>query len=227
MTAPWPAPACGRRLARLLVFGTALLAACASPHTANPDLANFQRCLQGDAWCDQQRLTEQQRMQIVEASAALHMQHCLEGRRCNRALLTAEEGAEVDAALAELNLQACLDGESGCGIDALTPAQREQAEANARRRNVERCLDDLPGCDPGALTDDERAAARARYLARNFAACQQSFASDCNLQDLDAVQAELVRVRQLEANLYLCTYALVGCVEDLLTSEQRATLRSR
>jgi hypothetical protein len=197
------------------------VSACATAPAPQADAQNFQRCLQGDAWCDQASLTAQERERIVERSAALHLEHCLAGKRCNDALLSDTERAQVQAAVIELNLQACLAGDSGCRSELLDGAQQARVTAADRARNVERCLDALPGCDLQALRPDEREAARQRYLARNFAACQQGFASNCQPHDLDPEQAALVQERRLQANLFLCTYALVGCVDALLTPQQR------
>jgi hypothetical protein len=220
MTTPFPL-----RLAAALLAGV-VASACAQASQSDADAGNFQRCLQGDAWCDLEQLTEREHAQIVEASGAIHLEHCLAGKRCNSSLLSASERARVEAAVAGMNLQACLDGRSACRRDALDADQRERVAAADLARNVERCLDGLPGCEADALTRAQRQAARERYLERNLAACQQGFASACRPQDLTAEQAVFVHRRRLEGNLYLCTYALIGCVDELLTPEQRVRIRA-
>jgi hypothetical protein len=204
-----------------------LLAACTQPPVQHSDAANFQRCLQGDAWCEPDRLGAREREQILEASTALHLEHCLAGKRCNRSLLSPAERATVEAAVARLNLQACLAGHSDCRREALESEQLAQVEAGESARNLDRCLAGLPDCDRQRLSAEELAAAHQADRARNFASCQQGFASNCNPAELTAEQADYVLRRRLEANLYLCTYALIGCVDDLLTPAQRAQVAHR
>ena len=48
----------------------------------------------------------------------------------------------------------------------------------------------------------------------------------CNRNDLSTEQRELVNRRNLTLNLYVCTYALMGCDERLLTAEQRDQIRT-
>ena len=47
---------------------------------------------------------------------------------------------------------------------------------------------------------------------------------DCRVEGLTPDQRAEVKRRRREVNLFLCTYSLVGCVQDLLTAEERAQI---
>jgi hypothetical protein len=213
-----------RRATPILIFLAA--AAVAAPTDAAAeraaDGANFKRCLAGDPYCEMRKLSPQQRQRVFEQAQRHHLESCLAGRMCNRAALTPDEQARVQSAVAQLNFRACLAGEADCRFDDLTPDQRAEVDRAEHARNLERCLAGLTGCDESRLEPAQLRQARERASERNYALCLQGAFVDCRLDELSAEQGARVEQRRREANLFLCTHSLVGCVQELLTAEERA-----
>ena len=195
---------------------------------AVPGRDNFGRCLAVDPYCNLSQLSEIERRQVFEAAHRQHLEACLAGRRCNPARLDERDRVQVAQALARLNFEVCLRGEGGCRLAALDAGQRTEVERALQARNLEYCLSGLTACDPGRLTAEQQVAVRSSYLERNFIVCLQGFQefTGCRLDDLTDAQRQQVEGRMREANLYVCTHALLGCNDALLTPEQRARLRA-
>jgi hypothetical protein len=149
--------------------------------------------------------------------------------RCNESVLSEQERREVRDAVAELNFEACLKGEASCRLSGLTDLQRTDVDAAVRARNFELCVGGLTGCDEGRLTSSQRIAVRTAYLQRNFSGCMNTVGTmvRCNPEDLSTEQSELVRLRNLSANLYVCSPGIPGCDERMLTSEQQGLMKDR
>lgn len=207
---------------RILLAAVAIAAPMAAAAARTGDSANLKRCLAGEAHCDTRRLSPQQRQAVFERARRNHLESCLAGRMCNRSALNPVEQARVRAAVAELNFRACMAGEAGCRFEDLAAGQRVEVERAASERNLERCLSGLTGCDEGPLDPGQLLEVRKRASERNYALCLQGAFVDCRLEELSAEQRARVERRRRDANLYLCTYSLVGCVPDLLTPEERA-----
>ena len=150
-----------------------------------------------------------------------HFRDCLAGLRCNAALLSWQEQHRVRLAVSQLNFQACISGEAACSKDALTDDQRAD-----QSRNFEACLGGLTSCNPALLGEVQRTSVREAYEQRNFSGCMNTVGTlvRCNLDVLSPEQQDLVRRRNLAVNLFLCTNAVLGCDESLLTPEQRARI---
>lgn len=164
------------------------------------------------------------RDRMLKAHRDSHYEDCLSGRRCNEALLSPERRTRVRAAVARLNLDACLRGESTCRHSALSEDERARVEHAAEVRNLDYCLSGLTACDLVPLTEPQHQQVRAAYLQRNFMACANRVGTfmPCDESALSVEQQAQVRQRNLAANVYICMNALMGCVEELLTPEQRA-----
>lgn len=225
------------RLNRLL-FGTrfhalagfAFTALALSSCAGTPEQrSNFEHCLVDDYACNSTLLTGRETEQLIEARGPQHFLDCLAGRRCNEARLSEAELVQVRRTVGHLNFEACLRGEATCNLQNLSSDQRSQVDQAGGVRNFMYCVSGLSACARSVLTDDQRAAAHDAYLQRNFAGCMNSVGTllGCNLNDLSAGQRELVQQRNLEVNFYICSNALIGCVADLLTPEQRSALRLR
>jgi len=208
----------------IALIAAATLGACAGP----AQRSNLERCLANDYTCNPALLTETETQRLIDADTPLHFQDCLAGRRCNETLLDEPELRQVRQAVAQLNFQACVNGEAGCRQWMLTGAQREETGRAEGARNFGFCLSGISECDPSTLTDSQRAAAREAWLQRNFAACMNSVGTllPCNRAELSAEQLELVDRRNLAVNLYICSNALIGCNEGLLTEEQRVAVQA-
>ena len=182
-----------------------------------------------DYACNSTLLTGRETEQLIEARGPQHFLDCLAGRRCNEARLSEAELVQVRRTVGHLNFEACLRGEATCNLQNLSSDQRSQVDQAGGVRNFMYCVSGLSACARSVLTDDQRAAAHDAYLQRNFAGCMNSVGTllGCNLNDLSAGQRELVQQRNLEVNFYICSNALIGCVADLLTPEQRSALRLR
>lgn len=219
------------RAIRLTGTGAALLLALAIvPDSAGQTAAgNLRACLEGYSHCDLSLLDEAARQQVREAENRRHLQDCLRGKRCNPAMLGDAERREVEAAVARLNLENCLRGDGICREQALDDQERLRVEDAAHRRNREYCYSGLAACDPSRLSDAEQAEAHRRYLERNFGNCVPGFErfTKCNPDDLSAEQRATLGQRLREANLYICTHALMGCREELLTPQQRTAIDAR
>lgn len=203
------------------------LAACS---TDAPRKANLQRCLADEPYCDVSVLSDAEHQQVLDSISRRHFQDCLAGLRCNEALLTEPEQQQVRLSVAQLNFQACLRGEGTCRESLLTEQQRREVEQIGDHRNLEFCIAGLTSCNEAALTDPQRAAAWEAYSQRNFAGCMNAVGTlvTCNRSDLSAEQRALVDRRNLAVNVFVCSNALMGCNQDLLTPEQRdriATIR--
>lgn len=161
---------------------------------------------------------------VLAAHRDAHYEDCLAGLRCNQALLSSERRERVRATVARLNLDACLRGEGSCQRTTLSEDERVRVARAAEERNLEYCLSGLTACDPVPLTEDQRRRVQAAALRRNYMACMNSVGTflACDLDALSPEQREHVRQRNLAANEYVCMNALMGCIEELLTPEQRA-----
>lgn len=206
-----------------------VLAACAACSVDATRQANFERCLANDRACDASLLTVADEQRLFDLHREQHFQDCLGGMRCNESVLSEQELREVHSAVAELNFDACLKGEASCRLPALTDLQRTEVDEAARARNLELCVGGLTGCDESALTPSQRMAARTAYLQRNFSGCMNTVGTlvRCNPEDLSKEQRELVRLRNLSANLYVCSSGIPGCDERMLTSEQHGLMKDR
>jgi hypothetical protein len=213
----------------LRAYCIVLVVACAACSTAATPLANFERCLADDRACDASVLTVAEQQRLFDLHREQHLQDCLSRMRCNESALSEQELREVRRAVADLNFGACMKGEASCQQPTLTDAQRAEAEEASRVRNFELCVGGLTGCDEFSLTPSQSAAARAAYLQRNFSGCMNTVGTlvRCNPQDLSKEQRELVRLRNLSANLYVCSSGIPGCDERMLTSEQRGLMKDR
>jgi len=202
---------------------TALLSGCS---TAPAHKTNFQLCLEDDSTCNSALLTDEQTRQLVEVRRPQHFLDCLAGRRCHEAALDEREREQVRQAADQRNFKACLQGEADCRKDDLREGQREQVDLAGGARNFMYCVSGLSACDPAALTPEQARSAREAYLQRNFAGCMNSVGTllRCNADDLSTEQRELVLRRNVAVNFYICSNALIGCNDALLTPEQRATL---
>lgn len=207
------------------VFAASLSSCAGTPEPRT----NFDSCLADEYACNPALLTAAQAEQLIEARGPQHFLDCLAARRCNEARLSEAELVQVRRAVALLNFEACLKGEATCDSKSLSAEQRGQVEQAGGLRNFMYCLSGLSACDPYALTDDQRTASRDAYLQRNFAGCMNSVGTllSCNPDDLSTAQRDLVQRRNLAVNFYVCSNALIGCVEDLLTAEQRAEIRGK
>jgi hypothetical protein len=219
------------RVARWISICAAPLAALALqwPVTAfagGPAEQNLRACVDGYSHCDLSLLDEQARQQVAEADNRRHFQDCLSGKRCNLAKLGTSERRRVEESVARLNLENCLRGDGRCRKDMLADDERNQVEQAARRRNLDYCYNGLAACEESWLSDAERSEAHSRYLERNFGNCVPGFErfTRCNPDDLSESQRAVLRQRLREANLYICTHALMGCDEELLTPGERATI---
>lgn len=206
-----------------------LLGACGTAGSLPPTAANFDLCVRAERACDPDRLAPAQRAWIAQRDAALHLEDCLNRRRCNATLLDDAQRERVRTAVARLNHAACLRGEVDCDAELLDGAQRIEVAEAARRRNLDRCLGGLTLCDASHLSPDEAAQVRAAYLARNFSGCMNTVGTlvACNMDDLTPAQRESVRQRNLAVNFYLCVTGGFGCDRDRLTEAQRAGLPAR
>lgn len=207
----------------------ALLAACAACSVDATRQSNFERCLSNDRACDASLLTVAEEQRLFDLHREQHFQDFLSGMRCNESVLSERELGEVHRAVAELNFEACLRGEASCRLPALTEPQRTEVDQAARTRNFELCVGGLTGCDESALTQSQLTAARTAYLQRNFSGCMNTVGTlvRCNPEDLSKEQRERVRLRNLSANLYVCSNGIPGCDERMLTSEQRNAIKDR
>ena len=210
-------------------FSCALLAASAACSVDATRQTNFERCLTNDRACDGSLLTAADEQRLFDLHRQQHFQDCLRGMRCNESVLSEQERREVHDAVAELNFEACLKGEASCRLSGLTDLQRTDVDAARQARNVELCVGGLTGCDENRLTSSQRIAARTAYLQRNFSGCMNTVGTmvRCNPEDLSKEQNELVRLRNLSANLYVCSRGIPGCDERMLTSEQHDLMKDR
>lgn len=219
---------CGTRFHAFagFAFTTLALSSCAGTPVQR---SNFEHCLADDYACNSALLTAQETEQLIEVRGPQHFRDCLAGRRCNEARLSEAELVQVRRTVGHLNFEVCLRGEAICNLQNLSSDQRSLVDQAGGLRNFMYCLSGLSACDQSALTDDQRATAHDAYLQRNFAGCMNSVGTllSCHLDDLSAGQRELVQQRNLEVNFYLCSNALIGCVGELLTPEQRSALREK
>lgn len=204
---------------------TALLGCAADPATQ----ANFRDCLADEYTCNSALLTEEQTRQLIEVRRPQHFLDCLAGRRCNESLLDPAELGQARQAAVQRSFAACLRGEADCRTELLDDNQRMQVDRAGNSRNFMYCVSGLSACDPGTLTPEQAASARAAYLQRNFAGCMNSVGTllRCNAGDLTVEQRELVLRRNVAVNFYICSNALIGCNDALLTPEQRQGLAGR
>ena len=196
--------------------------------TQIPRQTNFDRCLANDRACDASLLTATEQQRLFDIQSQQHFQDCLAWLRCNESLLSEQERRQVRKAVAQLNFEACLKGEATCQEQILTGAQRAEVDQANRVRNFEICLGGLTGCDEGTLTESQLVAAHEAYLQRNFSGCMNTVGTlvRCNPEDLSSEQRELVRKRNLTANLYVCSNGIPGCDERMRTPEQRTQIKA-
>jgi hypothetical protein len=211
------------RVVLLLLSAVAALCCPSAEALATPSSKadNVKRCLVGDPYCDMRKLSATQRRRVFERAQRRHLDSCLAGLMCNMAVLTQDEQARVRAAVAHINYQACREGRAGCRPEDLSEAQRREAARLEQERNLDRCLNGLSGCDESLLSASQIDDARERARERNYALCLQGAFVECRIEDLSAERRARVEQRRREANLFLCTYSLVGCREDLLTAQER------
>ncbi len=209
----------------LAFTGVLLLGACATPAERT---SNFAICLANERACAESALSAQERQRIAEVHRQQHFQDCLARQRCNEMSLSKRELLQVREAVARLNTQACLRAEATCDARLLTEAQRTEVQEAMRQRNKESCLAGLIACKEDALSAEERAAVRVAYAERNFSGCMNTVGTlvQCNREDLTSEQLEMVRRRNLAANYFLCATGAFGCIENLLTEEQRIRIRA-
>lgn len=188
--------------------------------------ANFDRCLANERSCDASLLTVGEQQRLFELRSRQHVQDCLAGLRCNTALLSGRERRQVRMAVSQLNFQACFRGEAACRPEALTDEQRIEVQQADRLRNFEACLGGLTRCNEVILNEAQLAEVRDAYAQRNFSGCMNTVDTlvGCNPDDLSAEQRDLVRRRNLAVNLFLCSNAILGCNDSMLTPEQRARI---
>lgn len=214
-----------RHVATIVAFVTIVASGCASP----PQRTNFERCLDDDYTCNSALLDAEETRRLIEVRRPQHFLDCLAGRRCNESILDEAERRQVRQALGQRNFEACLKGEAECRRDQLADSQRAQVEQAGGMRNFMYCVSGLSACEKELLTEDQRAAARDAYLQRNFAGCMNSVGTllRCRQDDLSVEQLELVQRRNVAVNFYICSNALIGCNDALLTPEQRVALQKR
>jgi len=210
-------------------FGVLLALVLCGCVTAPAVRSNFERCLADDYTCNSTLLTAEETERLIEARGPEHFLDCLAGRRCNESLLSEAELAQVRAATGQINFESCLRGEAVCSRENLSEGQRSEVAQAGNARNFMYCLSGLSACDRSTLTETQTAAAHSAYLQRNFAGCMNSVGTllSCNPDDLSTEQRDLVRKRNLAVNLYVCSNALIGCVDELLTPQQRAELKAK
>ena len=228
MTSEYPGTLCARNFFRAGLswrrFTVSLvwccLAACAGPAREH---SNFDNCLAEKRSCLEARLSAAELAELLRMRNQQHFAECLAGRRCDEDALPTAQRQEVRRAVSLLNFQACQRGESDCRITALTEAEKRTVENAETARNRDRCLNGLSSCKRWALTPGELAAAREAALRRNYEACLNSVGTllPCDPEKLTREQNERVQERRRSVNLYICANALMGCVEDWLTPEER------
>jgi hypothetical protein len=217
-----------RRLIRAVaaIMAAAWLSAgCSAPE----ERTNFQHCLADDYRCNSALLGPEETQKLIEVRAPQHFLECLQGLRCNDAILSEPQLRQVRQARAQRNFEACLKGDADCRRDLLDDAQRAQVEQAGESRNFMYCVSGLSACDEAALTAEQQAAAREAYLQRNFSGCMNSVGTllRCNSDDLSAEQRDLVHERNVAVNFWICSHALLGCDDALLTPDQRAAMQEK
>jgi hypothetical protein len=214
--------ACEQRKCLRIALMTACLAGCAG---GNPRPSNLENCLEDKRGCMESRLSLAEHETLIQVRHQRHFQECMEGRRCDLESLDAVQRRKVQEALSRFNYQACLRGESSCVFAGLSDEEKTKVAAAETARNLDRCVNGLASCKQWALSSIQLVAVREAYLHRNFAACLNGVGTllRCNPDDLTTAQSIQVRERRLAVNIYICANALMGCVEDWLTPEQRET----
>ncbi len=212
--------------ALLALSGLALSLCGCSAHSGLT--ANFAHCLANERSCEESRLSATEQEHIAESRRQQHLQDCLARQRCNEGSLSEQELRQVREAVARLNNEACLRAEADCDERLLTERQRLGVQAAMRLRNKENCMAGLVTCEETLLSATELTQMRAAYEERNFSGCMNAVGTlvQCNPEDLTAEQREMVNRRAIAANYFLCANAAFGCVESLLTEDQRACLRA-
>jgi hypothetical protein len=212
----------------LLCLLSALLVSLVGCAAQSGGASNYERCLANERSCDEPRLSAMEREHIAESRRKRHFQDCLARLRCNEGSLSEQELRQVRETVSRLNFEACLRGEAACDERLLEDAERTAVYEAMRIRNKGNCMAGLVTCEEYYLNDTELAQMRAAYAQRNFSGCMNTVGTlvQCNPEDLTDEQREQVKRRQLAANYFLCANAAFGCVESLLTEEQRARLHS-